>query len=78
MKIKKSTYLPIVLLVYLLVMAVVGLPILKAGEYLRYFSVFGISLLVIVLLHFTLKRKEQLRERRRKEDAPDLPPRRRG
>lgn len=62
MKIKKSTYLPAILLVYLLVMAYIGLPQLQRGEYLQYFSVFGISLAVIILLHFSLKRKERLRK----------------
>ncbi len=58
-KIKKSTYLPAVLLVYLLCMAYIGRNILLKGEYLYYFSVFGISLIIIVLLHFSLKKKEK-------------------
>lgn len=66
-KFKKSTYLPALLALYLLVMAYIGLPILRRGDYLYYFSVFGLSLLVIVLLHFSLKRKEKLRDMRQKE-----------
>lgn len=66
-KFKKSTYLPVLLALYLLVMAYIGLPILRRGDYLYYFSVFGLSLLVIVLLHFSLKRKEKLRDMRQKE-----------
>lgn len=37
MKIKKSTYLPAILLIYLIFMAYLGLPILKRGDYLYYF-----------------------------------------
>ncbi len=70
-KIKKSTYLPILLFIYLVVMAIIGLPILHRGEYLYYFSVFGISLTVIILLHFTLKRKERLKAEREQEKYAD-------
>ncbi len=65
MKIKKSTYLPAILLIYLIFMAYLGLPILKRGDYLYYFSVAGISLLAIIMLHFTLKRKERRSESRK-------------
>ena len=53
MKTKKSTWLPLLLLVYLMVMAYVGRGQVAAGKYLQYFGVMGVSLLVIVLLHFT-------------------------
>ena len=61
MKTKKSTWLPLLLLVYLMVMAYVGRGQVAAGKYLQYFGVMGVSLLVIVLLHFTLKHKERLK-----------------
>lgn len=44
-----------------------------AGKYLQYFGVMGVSLLVIVLLHFTLKRKERLKKLR--ENDEELPQR---
>ncbi len=59
MKTKKSTWLPLILLVYLLVMAYIGRQQVVAGKYLQYFGVLGVSLVVIVLLHFVLKKKER-------------------
>ena len=64
MKTKKSIWLPLLLLVYLMVMAYVGRGQVAAGKYLQYFGVMGVSLLVIVLLHFTLKHKERLKKLR--------------
>ena len=54
MKTKKSTWLPLLLLVYLMVMAYVGRGQVAAGKYLQYFGVMGVPLLVIVPLHLTL------------------------
>ncbi len=68
MKTKKSTWLPLILLVYLLVMAYIGRQQVVAGKYLQYFGVLGVSLVVIVLLHFVLKKKERLREERDSEE----------
>ena len=73
MKTKKSTWLPLLLLVYLMVMASVGRGQVAAGKYLQYFGVMGVSLLVIVLLHFTLKHKERLKKLR--ENDEELPQR---
>ena len=70
MKTKKSTWQPLLLLVYLMVMAYVGRGQVAAG---KYFGVMGVSLLVIVLLHFTLKRKERLKKLR--ENDEELPQR---
>lgn len=67
MKTKKSTWLPLLLLVYLFVMAYIGRGQVAAGKYLQYFGVMGVSLLVIVLLHFVLKRKEKLKNIRENE-----------
>ena len=73
-KIKKSTYLPAILLVYLLCMAYIGKDILLKGDYLYYFSVFGLSLIIIILLHFSLKKKvkrdeeKQLNDKNNKEN----------
>lgn len=66
---KKSTILPCILTVYLGVMAYIGYPAYAAGTYsgLYYFGVIGATLLVIVLLHFNLKRREKLRSRRNQD-----------
>lgn len=63
MKIKKSTYLPAILLAYLLFMSYMGRDLLYAGRYGYFFTIFGISLAVIVLLHFTLKKRERAKNR---------------
>lgn len=63
---KRSTIIPIALTVYLIVMAYIGYPQFANGNEspLFYFGVLAISLLVIVLLHFNLKRQEKLRRER--------------
>lgn len=64
-KIKKSTIIPLTLLAYLVVMAVMGYSYYEAGDYLFYFGVIGITLIIIVLLHFTLKKREKLQQKRK-------------
>ncbi len=61
------------LAVYLLVMAAIGWPRYASGEEsaLFYFGVLGVTVVVIVLLHFNLKRQEKLRSRRRRETNSD-------
>ena len=61
-KLKRSTVIPLCLLIYLAVMAWMGRTRLADGEYLYYFGVLGISLLIIVALYWSLRRKEKLRE----------------
>ena len=61
-KLKRSTVIPLCLLIYLAVMAWMGRARLADGEYLYYFGVLGISLLIIVALYWSLRRKEKLRE----------------
>ena len=68
-RLKKSTTLPVVLLIYLAVMAYIGWGSLKAGQLTLTESLlilFG-PLACIILLHFSLKRRERLR-REREED----------
>lgn len=67
MKLKRSTVIPVVLLVYLAVMSYIGRGELYAGHYLYYFGIIGATLVVITLLHFFLKKREKLR-RLREED----------
>ena len=64
---KRSTIIPLALLAYLGVMCYVGRSLFFEGRYLYYFGVIAGSLLAIILLHFSLKRKERLR-REREED----------
>lgn len=58
---KRSTVIPLLLLVYLAVMSYIGRGEFFAGNYLYYFGIIGITLVAIVLLHFTLKRRERNR-----------------
>lgn len=66
---KRSTVIPALLAVYLLVMACIGWPRYAAGEEsaLFYFGVLATTIVVIVLLHFNLKRQERLRNERLKD-----------
>lgn len=69
MKLKRSTVIPAVLAAYLVVMACIGYPEYAAGRTsaLYYFGVIGITVIILILLHFNLKRRERLR-RERMED----------
>ncbi|MBD5202535.1 MAG: hypothetical protein HDR83_07170 [Bacteroides sp.] len=66
MKIKLSTLIPILLLLYLTVMSYIGYPELEHGHYLYYFGVIGVTLVIIFLLHIYLKKREDLREERQR------------
>ncbi len=67
-KIKRSVVFPIILLAYLAAMAWVGRDRLERGEYLYYFGIIGIGLIIIVLLYFSLRKKEQLQQRREDQE----------
>jgi 4-hydroxybenzoate polyprenyltransferase len=58
---KKSTVIPILLLVYLAVMAYIGWPGYVSGQTsaLYYFGIIAVCVVIIVVLHFTLKKKEK-------------------
>ena len=66
MKPRRSTLLPVILLIYLGVMAYIGYPDYVAGRTsaMMYFGIIGITLIVIILLHFSLKRRERYRRER--------------
>lgn len=70
MKYKKSTTIPIMLLIYLAVMSYVGFDYYRAHDYLFYFGIIGVTLVIIILLHFNLKRREKLRKER-EDDIKD-------
>ncbi len=71
MKIKRSTLIPAILLVYLAVMSVIGYGGYSKGNMsaLEYFGIIAVTLVVIILLHFNLKRRERLRRERMEDIA---------
>ena len=70
MSYKKSTLVPAFLLIYLAIMSYVGFSYFQAGEYFFYFGIIGLTLLIIVFLHFNLKKREKYR-RERENDMKD-------
>ncbi len=66
MRAPKSTILPLFLGVYLAVMAYIGYPGYCSGETsaLKYYGIIAVTLLVIIILHFSLKRREKLKRER--------------
>lgn len=63
MKLRRSTVIPLILLVYLAVMSYIGFPEYQQGHYLYYFGVIGVTLAIIWLLHLFLKKREKQRQR---------------
>lgn len=59
---RRSTVIPILLLIYLAVMSYIGRGELAQGHYLYYFSIIALTLAAIVGVHFSLKRREQARQ----------------
>lgn len=66
MKISRATLVPAILLIYLAVMAYLGIPGLRSGQTTTaaYAATIIVSLGVIVLLHFFLKKRERMRRER--------------
>jgi hypothetical protein len=71
-RLKKSTFLPILLLLYLAAMSYIGFPEFQKGNYLYYFGIIGATLIVIFLLHLSLKRKERLQKKREEDNKKDV------
>lgn len=71
MKVKRSTIIPAVLAVYLAVMACIGYPEYAAGHTsaLYYFGTIAVTIVILVLLHFNLRRRERLRQEREDDIA---------
>lgn len=69
MKIKRSTLIPSILAVYLAVMAWIGYPEYAAGRTsaLYYFGIIGITIVILIALHFNLKRRERLAKERERD-----------
>lgn len=61
---KRSVVIPAILLIYLVVMSYIGRGEFFAGHYLYYFGIIGITLVAIILLHFTLRRRERNRNQK--------------
>ena len=68
---KKSTIIPLALFVYLIGMSYIGHSHFFAGDYVFYFGVIGATLLIIVLLHFMLKKREKVQQKRDKKMEED-------
>ncbi len=66
-KIKRSVVFPLIMLAYLGAMAWIGRDRLEQGEYLYYFGVIGVGLIIIVLLYLSLRKKEQLQQHREEQ-----------
>lgn len=49
-------------------MAYYGRGMLAAGESLKYYGVIACTLVILVVLHFSLKKKERLREQRNHDE----------
>lgn len=61
MKLRRSTVIPSILLIYLGVMSYIGYPEFQQGHYFYYFGVIGVTLLLIAILHIFMKKRERLR-----------------
>lgn len=62
---KKSTWLPLLLLAYLAFMGWIGRGELLAGRYAYYFGIISFTLICIIALHFFLRKRERLARERR-------------
>ncbi|MCM1110148.1 MAG: hypothetical protein NC336_02950 [Clostridium sp.] len=58
---KRSTVIPLMLLAYLGVMSYIGFDEFRRGNYLFYFGIITLTLVVIFLLRLTLLRAEKRR-----------------
>ena len=66
-KIKQSVIVPVCLAIYLGIMAYIGRDNFASDNKFTYYSVLAVSLVIIVILHFVLRKKEHLRQRRQEE-----------
>lgn len=62
---RPSTYIPLILLAYLAVMAYIGRGELAHGNYLYYFGLIALTLVCILLLHLFLKRRQRRSSRQK-------------
>lgn len=68
-KIKRYILFPLVLIVYVAVMAVISYPKYEeSGNWKEFITILGISLLFSVLLYFVLKRQQKIRDKFTKDN----------
>ncbi|HOO95217.1 MAG TPA: hypothetical protein PLH60_04235 [Proteiniphilum sp.] len=68
-RLEKHILLPLVLVCYALIMGILAYPRYRtSGNWGEYFSIIGITLLLALLLHFLLKRREYIRNRFKGEE----------
>lgn len=68
-KLEKHILLPLVLVFYALVMGILAYPRYRtSGNWGEYFTIIGITLLLALLLHFLLKRRQYIRNRFKGEE----------
>lgn len=65
-RLNKSIVIPAALLVYLGVMAYMAWPEYRQGKFtpFEYFGVIGLTLAVVVALHFIIKKRDRMRRER--------------
>ena len=68
---KRSIIIPLLLVIYLCVMAYIGWPYYSEnGDYIEYFGLIILTLVIIIILYFFLKRRDSYRrEVRKRKDA---------
>lgn len=68
-RLEKQLLLPLVLVCYALIMGILAYPRYRtSGNWGEYFTIIGITLLLALLLHFLLKRREYIRNRFKGEE----------
>ena len=65
---KRSILVPVLLLIYLIVMAVIGWPhYASTGRFLEFTAIIVATLVVIVVLFFLLRRRDRMRDRMKRQ-----------
>jgi len=68
-RLEKQLLLPLVLVCYALIMGILAYPRYRtSGNWGEYFTIIGVTLLLALLLHFLLKRRENIRNRFKGEE----------
>lgn len=67
---KRYDIIALLLVIYLAVMAYFGRGMLLSGNYWEYFSIIGVTLLVIFILRWAMKRREKSEKSEGKSKMP--------
>ncbi|MDE7413822.1 MAG: hypothetical protein K2N05_08580 [Muribaculaceae bacterium] len=60
-KLKKSIYIPIIVFIYFCILLYNFVPdIIRSGQYWRIYTIAGGELTIIILLYFSLRKKEKM------------------